>query len=41
MPGDNIGTVGNEGNTNGGLGGNHLHFEIDQDNGGRPAYYFA
>lgn len=36
-----VGTIGNSGNTFGWLGGNHLHFEIDIDNAGRPAYYFA
>lgn len=36
-----IGTIGNSGNTFGWLGGNHLHFEIDKDNSGRPAYYYA
>lgn len=33
--------MGNSGNTSGELGGNHVHFEIDKDGGGRPAYAFA
>lgn len=36
-----LGTLGNSGNTFGALGGYHLHLEINTDNAGRPAYYFA
>lgn len=32
--------VGNTGSTFGALGGNHIHFEIDKDNGWRPAFYY-
>ena len=35
-----IGKIGNSGSTFGALGGNHVHFEIDRDNAGRPAFYY-
>ena len=38
--GQQIGKVGNSGNVSGALGGYHVHFEIDKDAGGRPAYAF-
>ena len=38
--GQKIGEVGNTGNTFGALWGYHVHFEIDKDAGGRPAYAY-
>lgn len=38
--GQKLGTVGNSGSTFGGLGGFHVHFEIDKNIGGRPVYAF-
>ncbi|AKH32990.1 Peptidase family M23 [candidate division SR1 bacterium Aalborg_AAW-1] len=38
--GQKIGELGNSGSTFGALGGNHVHFEINKDNAGRPAYYY-
>lgn len=35
-----VGKIGNTGNVSGALGGYHVHFEIDKDNNGRPAYVF-
>lgn len=32
--------VGNSGSTFGALGGYHVHFEINKDNAGRPAFYY-
>ncbi len=36
-----IGELWNTGSTFGALWGNHVHFEINHDNGGRPAFYYA
>lgn len=38
--GQKLGTVGNSGSTMGGLGGYHVHFEINKNTGGRPYYPF-
>lgn len=38
--GQQIGEVGNSGSTFWALGWYHVHFEIDKDNGWRPAYYY-
>jgi len=38
--GQEIAKVGNTGNTSGALGGYHVHFEMDQDASGRPAYSY-
>ncbi len=35
-----IGELGNSGDTFGALWWNHVHFEIDKDNGGKPAFYY-
>ena len=36
-----IGKTGNSGNVFGALGGYHVHFEIDKDTNGRPAWVFS
>lgn len=38
--GQKIGEVGNTGATYGALGGYHVHFEINKDAGGKPAFYY-
>ena len=38
--GQKVGEVGNSGSTFWALWGYHVHFEIDKDNAGRPAYYY-